>query len=184
MHYIASLSGGVPSAVNADLAIKRYGLESVSLWFADTLAEDKDLYRFVRDCLRRWGIDLPEDWKADIDQPAFGRHRWRRRNFFYFCEGRTPEQVAVDHRIIPNQKIAPCTFELKIRPFNDWLWKISKPVTVLLGLDWSEMHRIDERRYWHRYNGKATPPDWLSGPHSWGLRRLSAMLETDHLELF
>lgn len=131
MYYIASLSGGVPSAVMAELAIRRYGRSKVWLFFADTLAEDEDLYRFVDDCMERWGGKL-----------------WR------YCDGRTPEEVAEDLRIIPNQKIAPCTRILKIEPFTRWLWRVPKPVTVLLGFDWSEPHRIHERQQWHKKNGK------------------------------
>lgn len=135
MYYIASLSGGVSSAVAADLAIHRYGRKKVVLWFADTLAEDKDLYRFLDDCMARWGGKL-----------------------YRYCDGRTPEQVAEDRRIIPNQKIAPCTHILKIQPFTRWLWKMPRPVTVLLGLNWTEQHRIDQRRWRHKKNGRWQRP--------------------------
>jgi 3'-phosphoadenosine 5'-phosphosulfate sulfotransferase (PAPS reductase)/FAD synthetase len=135
MYYIMSLSGGVSSAVAADLAIKRYGRKKVYLWFADTSFEDADLYRFVDDCMGRWGGKLHT-----------------------YCDGRTPEQVAEDKRLIPNQKIAPCTHVLKIAPFTKWLWRVPRPVTVLLGLSWSEMHRIDQRRFWSKRTGKWKPP--------------------------
>lgn len=135
MNYIMSLSGGVSSAVAADRKISRYGRRKVILWFADTLAEDEDLYRFVDNCMRRWGGKL-----------------------YRYCDGRTPEQVAVDKQIIPNQKIAPCTHVLKIQPFTRWLWRIPRPVTVLLGLSWTEQHRIDERQFWHKKNGGWKPP--------------------------
>lgn len=133
MQYVVSLSGGVSSAVSADLAIKRYGREKVRLWFADTLWEDPDLHRFMADCMARWGGRL-----------------------YTFEDGRTPPQVAEDKHIIPNNLIRPCTFELKIKPFGKWLIRQPRPVTVLLGLSWSEMHRIDKRRYWHR-NGTKGP---------------------------
>lgn len=131
MYYIVSLSGGVPSAVTADLAIQRYGRDKVWLFFADTLFEDADLYRFVDDCMERWGGKL-----------------------LVYRDGRTPLDVGRDHRIIPNQKIAPCTFELKIKPFTRWLWRVPKPVTVLMGFDWSEEERVNKRRFWHKRNGK------------------------------
>lgn len=135
MYYIVSLSGGVPSAVTADRAIKRYGRNKVVLWFADTLAEDEDLYRFLDDCLKRWGGSL-----------------------IRFADGRTPEQVAESKHIIPNQKIAPCTFILKIEPFTEWLWRVPKNVTVLLGYDWSEINRIEKRRQYHIHNGRWRKP--------------------------
>lgn len=135
MHYIVSLSGGVASAVAADRAIERYGRKCVTLWFADTSWEDEDLYRFMADCMARWG----------------GKLRTYR-------DGRTPLQVAESRHIIPNQKLAPCSFVLKTEPFTAWLWRVPKPVTVLLGLDWKEQHRIDERNHWHHKAGKLRPP--------------------------
>jgi hypothetical protein len=135
MYYVMSLSGGLSSAVAADRAIARHGRRRVLLWFADTSWEDGDLHRFLGDCMARWGGRL---------------YRYR--------DGRTPLQVAEDRRIIPNQKHAPCSFVLKIEPFTRWLWTLPKPVTVLLGLDWREMHRITERRRWHRKAGKPRAP--------------------------
>ena len=120
MRYLVSLSGGVASAVAADRAIARYGRDVVDLWIADTSWEDDDLWRFVADCCKRWGI-LP----------------------YYYRDGRTPLQVAEDRTIIPNQKIAPCSFELKIEPFTRFLRTYPKPVTVMLGLDWKEIHRME-----------------------------------------
>jgi hypothetical protein len=119
MHYIVSLSGGVASAVAADRAIARYGRDAVTLWMADTNFEDEDLWRFVYDCMERWGGAL-----------LMGR------------DGRTPLEVAEDRQIIPNSHIAPCSAELKIKPFLAFLSDQPKPLTVLLGLDWKEQHRM------------------------------------------
>lgn len=119
MNYIVSLSGGVASAVATDRAIQRYGRENVTLWIADTSWEDEDLWRFVGDCMQRWGGELVR-----------------------YCDGRTPLQVAEDRQIIPNNRIAPCTLELKIKPFVRYLKAQPKPLTVLLGLDWKEQHRM------------------------------------------
>jgi len=118
MYYIVSLSGGVSSAVAADRAIARYGRDKVWLWFADTNWEDEDLYRFLDDLMERWGGRLKR-----------------------YSDGRTPLEVAEDKYIIPNNKLAPCSFVLKIDPFTEWLWRVPKNVTVLLGLDWTEIHR-------------------------------------------
>lgn len=119
MHYIVSLSGGVASAVAADRAIEHYGRGNVTLWIADTMWEDADLWRFVDELMRRWGGDLV-------------RH----------CDGRTPLEVAEHEQIIPNQRHAPCSRSLKIRPFVKFLSTQPKPLTVLLGLDWKEQHRM------------------------------------------
>lgn len=137
MRYIISLSGGVSSAVAADRAIERYGADRVTLRFEDTLWEDEDLYRFLADLLYK---------------------RWRGVRFIRHIEGRNPLQVAEDKHIMPNTLVAPCTHVLKIDPFEDWLWRVPKSVTVLLGLSWSEQHRIDRRRHWHRRNGKPCRP--------------------------
>tara|TARA_R110000824_G_scaffold82277_6_gene206293 strand:- start:505 stop:657 length:153 start_codon:yes stop_codon:yes gene_type:complete len=47
MNHIVSLSGGISSAVAANRVIERYDKDKVTLWFADTLWEDQDLYRFL-----------------------------------------------------------------------------------------------------------------------------------------
>jgi hypothetical protein len=119
MQYVLSLSGGTASAVAADRAIQRFGRDAVTLWFADTSWEDADLHRFLGDCLARWGGEL-----------------------VLYRDGRTPLQVAEDKHIIPNQKIAPCSFELKVKPFKRFIEAHGKPLTVLLGLDWKEPHRL------------------------------------------
>lgn len=123
MHYIVSLSGGVASAVAAERAIARYGRENVTLWIADTSWEDEDLWRFVGECCARWEIE-----------PVIYR------------DGRTPLQVAEDRSFIPNQKRAPCSFVLKVEPFTKFIEAQPKPLTVLLGLDWTEQHRMDAPR--------------------------------------
>jgi len=117
--YISSLSGGKASAIATERAIQKYGINNVELWFADTLWEDDDLHRFLNDLEKRWG-------KKRI------RH----------TEGRKPLEVAEDQNIIPNSRIAPCSRELKIKPFIKFLTSFPKPVTVLLGMDYTEMHRM------------------------------------------
>ncbi len=123
MNHIVSLSGGSASAVGADRVIKEYGSESVTLWFADTLWEDPDTYRFLE--------DLESYWSKTIV-----RH----------TDGRTPLQVAEDRKVIPNNWVSPCSYELKQKPFREYITALDKPLTVHLGLDWSEVHRHDKPR--------------------------------------
>lgn len=131
MQYIVSLSGGVASAVVTDRAIARY--RDVTLWFADTLWEDEDLYRFLADLENRW-------------QRPIIRHR----------DGRTPLQVAEQEQIIPNQKHAPCSRSLKLRPFTRFLETQPAPITVLLGLGWNEQHRMAApRKHYEAIDGVA-----------------------------
>lgn len=133
MYYIVSLSGGAGSAVAADRAIQRYGRKRVILRFADVSWEDEDLYRFLDDCMGRWGGRL-----------------------YIHKDGRTPLEVFENKKIIPNNMRAPCTYELKIKPLTEWLWRLPKPVTVLTGHDWHEPNRIEAIRHWHKPRGKKT----------------------------
>lgn len=119
MKYISSISGGAASAVAHNRAIERYGKENVLPWFADTLYEDSDLYRFLS--------DLESFWDQEIVRSAVGK---------------TPLEVSEDRHMIFNQRIAPCSDVLKITPFTNFVKEYPKPVTILLGLDWSEQHRM------------------------------------------
>lgn len=139
MYYVSRLSGGMASAIATERAIQRYGRRRVKIWIADTSWEDADLYRFVRDLMRRWGGKL---------------HIYR--------DGRTPKDIGDEYKIIPNSRMAPCTAELKILPFERWLWTLPKPVTILSGLGWNEPHRINRLLRYHRHNGKPRPPQGFS----------------------
>mgnify|MGYP003657073353 CR=1 FL=1 len=120
MKHIVSLSGGTASAVVGDLVIKKYGRDNITLYFMDTNWEDKDLYRFLN--------DLESYWEKDIVK---------------LKDGRTPLQVGEDVKFILNNRVRQCSFQLKIKPFTDMIKKHSKPVTIHLGLDWSEEHRME-----------------------------------------
>ena len=119
MLHVVSLSGGTASAVAADRVLRRYGPDVTLLWFADTLWEDEDLYRFLD--------DLEAYWEQPIIREA---------------DGRTPLEVAEGASIIPNQRRAPCSLQLKILLFRRFLDRLSKPVTVHLGFNVMEEHRI------------------------------------------
>ena len=123
MQHIVSLSGGTASAVAAHRVIERYGANATTLWFADTNWEDDDLYRFINDLEEFFGIPI---------------HRHK--------DGRTPLEVAEQRSIIPNQRRAPCSLELKVYPFRKFIANLPKPLTVHLGLDWTEMHRAERPR--------------------------------------
>jgi 3'-phosphoadenosine 5'-phosphosulfate sulfotransferase (PAPS reductase)/FAD synthetase len=149
VQHIVSLSGGVSSAVAADRVINRYGRENVTLWFADTSWEDDDLYRFMDDCMVRWGGEM-----------------------LTHADGRNPLMIAEEHHIIPNQRIAPCTFELKIEPFRKWLAKQEKPVTVHLGLNWDEQHRMARpKASYEEQEGVTVDFPLMWEPYSWDVRQ-------------
>lgn len=138
--HLVSISGGMQSAICADRVIERYGADAVTLWFADTLVEDADLYRFLGDLERRWGLRI-----------------------VHHAEGETPLEVAERKRLIPNQRRAPCTNALKIEPFMRFLKRIAKPVTVYLGMGWWEQHRMERPR--ERY--QAVPGVTVDYPSLW-----------------
>ena len=94
MEHIVSLSGGTASAVAAERVIERHGAGNTTLWFADTLWEDETLYQFLADLEKRWDKRIV-------------RH----------TDGRTPLEVADEKQLIPNSLAAPCSHELKQKPF-------------------------------------------------------------------
>ena len=117
--HVVSISGGTSSAVAADRVINRYGKDNTILWFADTKWEDEDLYRFLEDLEKYWGMTIT-------------RH----------VHGMNPLEISAKHKMIPNDRMVKCSFKLKIDPFKRWIKTLDKPITVHIGLDWSEQHRM------------------------------------------
>ncbi len=108
----------------------RYG-DRVKLWFSDVCHEDEDLYRFMQDTAKRW-------WQV------YGVGLYIHRN------ERTPLMVAEQKVSIPNERGAPCSHELKIMPFRRSIAQLPRPLTMMLGMDWKEQHRLEAPRkaYW------------------------------------
>lgn len=97
VYHIVSVSGGVPSALTAIKIIERYhGVSPIELVFADTLAEDEDNYRFLKDLEAHTGYTITR-----------------------LCDGRTPLDIMIEQNVIFTQKFAPCTRILKLEP----IWK-------------------------------------------------------------
>jgi 3'-phosphoadenosine 5'-phosphosulfate sulfotransferase (PAPS reductase)/FAD synthetase len=119
MKHVVSLSGGTASAVVGDLVLKKYGRDNVTLFFMDTNWEDEDLHRFLK--------DLESYWEKEIVRVK---------------DGRTPLQVGEDVKFMLNSRVRQCSIQLKIKPFKEMILKHEKPVTIHLGLDWSEEHRM------------------------------------------
>jgi hypothetical protein len=120
--HVVSFSGGTGSWATARRVVDQHGPDSVTLLFADTLAEDDDLHRFLVEA------------SADIGIPVTR-----------VCDGRTPEQVDVDRRWLSNSKVAQCSLELKIKPCRGWLDANCNPASTVLyvGIDWSELGRAE-----------------------------------------
>ena len=120
MKHIVQYSGGVCSFFAAKRVVEKYGKENVILLFCDTLIEDEDLYRFIKDSVKYLGCD-----------------------FVRVADGRTPFQVYKDVNFLGNSRVAHCTKILKIKQARDWLKANYKPedCVLYLGIDWTETHR-------------------------------------------
>lgn len=119
--HVVMFSGGITSWAAARRVADKHGTDGLVLLFADTLAEDEDLYRFLDDAARDLGVPITR-----------------------VCEGRTPQEVHRDVRLIGNPMVAPCSRVLKQEPCRRWLEEHTDPsnTTVHVGIDWSEMHRL------------------------------------------
>lgn len=121
--YVVMYSGGIGSWA----AAKRLPAGAdVTLLFADTRIEDEDLYRFLRESAANIGAPLVE-----------------------IADGRTPWEVFKDKRWIGNSRIAQCSHLLKQVPARKWMNEHGEGATVVVGIDWSESHRLVAiRKHW------------------------------------
>lgn len=129
MKTVALYSGGVCS----HLAVQRY-IESTgvrpTLLFSDTGVEDEDLYRFIEEGSRRLGCELVT-----------------------VRSGETFDEMIVRHNALPNDRMPFCSRELKVKPAELWLKKNRGYTTMVLGLDWTETHRLPRvQRRWPSFN--------------------------------
>lgn len=119
-------SGGALSWAAAMRTIERHGRDDVHLLFTDTSMEDADLYRFLDDSERQLDVSL-----------------------IRLRDGRTPWDVYRQRRMIGNTRMDPCSEVLKRKPAQAWLREHAPRATLVFGIDWTEMHRLDglRRRY-------------------------------------
>lgn len=147
MRHVVSFSTGLSSALAVERVLNRYGKDNVEIVAMDTKVEDEDNWRFAMDCQGRW-----------------------HKKIILLSDGRTPYQVAQDHHVIPNHRIAPCTFELKIEVFRAWVLQnyglgvfidfrgipvlfSRNSVTVHIGYDIFEAHRCDKTKENYMFYG-------------------------------
>jgi len=131
MKHIISYSGGLGSWMAAKIIAERYGTEDLILLFADTLIEDEDLYRFLREGADNIGVPLTT-----------------------IAEGRTPWQVFHDTRFLGNSRVGNCSKILKREFIRKWIEARYKPdeCVMYLGIDGMEAHRHDRAaQYWEPY---------------------------------
>jgi len=142
-------SSGSGSWAAARRVADKDGTDDLFLVFADVkgnnpsphAGEDEDNYRFLHEAA------------ADIG----GKLIW-------LNEGRDIWQVFHDKRFLGNTRQANCSHLLKQAPARDWLDENCDPAdtTVYVGIDWSEIHRLDTviRKYepYHVQAPMADPP--------------------------
>ena len=95
---IVMYGGGVTSYEASRRAIERFGRENTEIWFADTLTEDRDLYRFNRDVEKLLGIEITR-----------------------FDQGKDIWQVFFEQRALGNSRMDPCSKFLKRKPLREEL---------------------------------------------------------------
>lgn len=123
-------SGGVGSWAAAKRVAEKHGTDNLTLLFADVggghssphVGEDEDCYRFIDDAAKNVGGQLVT-----------------------LNEGRDIWQVFKDNRFLGNARLANCSKFLKQIPCRKWLDENCNPeeTTVYVGIDWTEMHRIE-----------------------------------------
>jgi 3'-phosphoadenosine 5'-phosphosulfate sulfotransferase (PAPS reductase)/FAD synthetase len=130
MKYIVNVSGGLTSFEALRRTIERYGKENTHAIFADTKIEDEDLYRFLDDQERYFGIRIER-----------------------VHDGRTPWQVMKDEgyiilRLASGAEVAPCSRILKREEIDQTITVQYQPgeFTMVYGMDWTEMHRVKRLR--------------------------------------
>lgn len=117
------VSGGRSSAEALRRTIERYGKRRTVAVFADTLTEDEDLHRFMH--------DVESAFDIKIERLADGRNIW---------------ELFRDQKFIGNTRVDICSRILKRDPIRSWLKTFDPKPVVVLGLDWSEPHRIERAR--------------------------------------
>ena len=121
MIHVISFSGGMGSFAEAEACVTKYGKENVVTLFADTLIEDVDLYRFMKQCSAFLGCQ-----------------------HITIAEGRTPFQVFKDVKFMGNSRIDPCSRILKRDYLDKFItrhWNFDE-VEIHLGIDITEEHRL------------------------------------------
>lgn len=102
--------------------------------FADTLVEDADTYRFLKDAAANVGgrLEIVKD-------------------------GRNPFQVFKDDRFLGNSRLANCSKYLKQIPCRKFVTTYDPAdVTLYVGIDWTETHRIPAiKAGWQPYTVEA-----------------------------
>lgn len=181
MKHVANYSGGEASWYEAELTAEEYGVENLTLLFADVFIESADLYVFlVESAAHVFGLPKPEDLleraralpplsempaRKEALRALAADATARIPGLVWIAEGRTPWEVFRDVRLIGNSRVDPCSRVLKRDFLAEWVVENCDPAETVLhfGLDANEAHRLESVR--ERHN-----------PHWAFLRLLSCLL--------
>lgn len=151
---VVMFSGGIGSWAAAKRVAEKHGTDDLTLLFTDTLIEDADTYRFLRDAAANVGGTLVE-----------------------IAEGRTPWEVFRDEGFLANTRVDLCSRILKREPADDWLEEHHDPAdtVVYIGIDWTEIHRFERlapRKLPWIYEAPLCDPPYLTKDdlHDWASR--------------
>lgn len=132
MNHVVFFSGGVSSWAVARRVAEKYGTDSLTLLFTDTLIEDPDLYRFLDEGAAAVGGQLVK-----------------------IADGRTPWEVFRDVKYLGNTRADPCSRILKRDIAKRYIHEnFPDPGTVQLwlGMNWDEEERlVRSKRFWEPY---------------------------------
>lgn len=127
---VVMFSGGAGSYVAAKRAVERFGVDNVTLLFADVqgnsvddphIGEDESTYEFIYAAAEKLGARLEVLNQGENIWEVFERRKW-----------------------LGNARVAQCSYLLKQRPARYWL-RDNDPdeqMTVVVGIDWTETHRL------------------------------------------
>ena len=131
MKHIIFYSGGAASWAAAKRVAEAHGTDDLVLLFTDTMMEDADTYRFLRESAANVGGELVE-----------------------ISDGRDPWEVFFDSRFLGNSRVDPCSRILKREKAATWIKDNCDPetTTLYLGISWDEIHRCEAiSRNWQPY---------------------------------
>jgi hypothetical protein len=117
---VVMFSGGLGSFLAAALYKQQNPGQDILLYFNDTKTEDEDLYRFLHEGRDWLGLPLVED--------SDGRNIWE---FFK------------DRGFGGNNRVPVCSIGLKIERRKKWMAENAPDATIVLGIDWTEIHRLE-----------------------------------------
>lgn len=144
MKHVVMFSGGVGSWAAAKRVAAAHGTDQLVLLFTDTRTEDEDLYRFVDEAAANVGAPLVR-----------------------LADGRTVWELFFEKRMMGNARVDLCSRTLKRDLADKYIGENYTPddVTIHVGIDWSESHRIERlaelRKPW-RYEAPLCSPPYLT----------------------